>query len=130
MTSPSDCRQREHPSASQREVVERAESYVQTHLDVPVSVSHLSGVVGVSERGLRHAFQSVAGVSPKRYILTARLLAVRSALRQKGGGPSTVTDAATDFGFFELGRFATAYRQIFGERPSDTLRRKSGKRAN
>jgi hypothetical protein len=36
---------------------------------------------------------------------------------------STVTGIATDHGFWELGRLAVTYRALFGESPSETLRR-------
>jgi hypothetical protein len=36
---------------------------------------------------------------------------------------STVTDIATEFGFWELGRFSVEYRALFGEAPSVTLHR-------
>jgi hypothetical protein len=48
--------------------------------------------------------------------------AVRHALEAARPGEATVTRIATDFGFFELGRFAAMYTSLFGERPSDTLR--------
>jgi hypothetical protein len=34
-----------------------------------------------------------------------------------------VTTVATECDFFELGRFAAAYRELFRERLSDTVRR-------
>jgi AraC-like DNA-binding protein len=51
----------------------------------------------------------------------ARLREVRRALTERDA-PVTVTDVAVRFGFYELGRFAAAYRQAFGEVPSETLR--------
>ena len=102
--------------------MERAKAYVRAHIDSPVPVSALCRVVGLSERGLRDAFYRVRGISPKRWIVTARLQGVQDVLADARAGPITVTHVATDFGFYELGRFAALYREAFGEAPSDTLR--------
>ena len=113
--------------AARRAVVERAEAYVTSHVDSRVPVSQLCVALGISERGLRNAFYDVRGVGPKRSMLKARLTLVRAALSEPGAGPTTVARVATQYGFFELGRFAAAYHHAFGEPPSNTLRARQGR---
>ena len=40
-----------------------------------------------------------------------------------GGDETNVAEVANDLGVWDLGRFAARYRQLFGELPSNTLRR-------
>jgi AraC family ethanolamine operon transcriptional activator len=107
-------------------MVERAEAYQRAHMGGPVPMATLCLIAGCSERGLRDAFRSVRGTSPSRCLLAERLRGVRRALRNSRQYPTTVTAAATGYGFFELGRFAATYKAAFGETPSQTLRRHAG----
>jgi transcriptional regulator GlxA family with amidase domain len=111
-------------SDAHRVVVARAEQYVHANLHAPLPVSSLCRIVGLSERALRNAFYDVHGVAPKRWMLGIRLQDVRHALTSDHPRPTTVTGIATAHGFYELGRFAATYREVFGEPPSATLRRK------
>ena len=108
--------------ASRREIVERAEAYVNAHMGDAGSLSRLSRIVGLSERGLRNAFYSVRGMSPKRCMIVDRLQGARYALSDACSRPASVTGVATAYGFYELGRFAAIYKKQFGEAPSETLR--------
>jgi transcriptional regulator GlxA family with amidase domain len=89
-----------------------------------IRIADLCRAAGVSERTLRNAFHAVYGLSPKRYLRRERFEVARRRLEVARGGRGIVTTVATDCGFFELGRFAVAYRELFGERPSDTARRR------
>ena len=107
---------------TRRETVQRVEAYLRAHFDSPIRVSALSRLAGLSERGLRDAFYSVHGMSPKQWILAERLKQVYSVLSEGDVTPISVTGAATKYGFYELGRFAATYKETFGEVPSETLR--------
>ncbi len=88
-----------------------------------ITVHDLCRDAGVSERTLRNSFHDVYGISPKQYILRHGLERVHDALLHADDPHGAVTRAATEQGFFELGRFAVAYRHTFGECPSETLKK-------
>jgi AraC-like DNA-binding protein len=106
---------------SRSRIVSRAEEFFRRHLSEGVSVVQLSTIAGVSERSLRNAFYDVYTTSPKRYLKLWQLHQVRRALRAAHVRTATVTEVATGHGFYELGRFAGAYKSLFGEAPSETL---------
>ena len=86
-----------------------------------VTLSDLSAVSGVSERRVRRAFYESFGISPTVYLRTAALHEVRRALIEGMPARDAVTRAASEYGFWHLGRFAAQYRFVFGERPSETV---------
>ena len=52
-----------------------------------------------------------------------KLNEIRRELQQTNGAGERISDIAMRWGFLHLGRFSEEYRQLFGECPSDTLRR-------
>jgi transcriptional regulator GlxA family with amidase domain len=111
------------PVSSRLRVVLEAEDVLRERLDAPMTIGALSRSVGVSERTLRNAFADVHRESPKRYFLNERLRRAQQALCDIRRADTTVTAVATQYGFYELGRFALQYKAMFGESPSHTLRR-------
>ena len=107
------------------DIMVRFEEAVATRSDSHLNLSELCAAIGVPERTLRLCCAQFLGVSPMRYHLLRRLNMARSALRRADPGTASVAEIARDHQFTELGRFAVAYRAIFGETPSSTLRRAS-----
>jgi AraC-like DNA-binding protein len=116
------------PRVSKHEAVKRAEAYLHAHMDAPLPLPRLCRLLGLSERSLRNAFYGVRGMSPTRSMRVERLAAARRALSERRSRGVTVTTVATGCGFYELGRFAAAYKQVFGEVPSETLRSRHNRR--
>ena len=64
-------------------------------------------------------------MSPKRYLLLRRMHLAQQSLRRANPKTTSVTEVATDYGFWELGRFSVTYQVLFGESPSASLRKPS-----
>ena len=105
-------------------IVKLAEEYALAHIEDRLYVTDLCVTVGVSERTLQYAFQEVMGMSPVAYLTRLRLHRVRKALRMETYGSTTVSALALRWGFWHFGDFSRAYKDCFGELPSDTLRSK------
>jgi AraC family ethanolamine operon transcriptional activator len=101
-------------------LVRRAEDYMQAKLGEPVSVLDLCRELAISERTLHYAFQEARGISPMAYFQAVRLNAVRQELRT-AADTETVHEIAQRWGFWHTGEFASAYRRLFGELPSQAL---------
>jgi transcriptional regulator GlxA family with amidase domain len=106
---------------STRQIVDRACEFLRAHAGEGVRIGEVSRAAGISERALRNAFHREHGLSPKQYDLRERLHGVRQALCD-GPTSATVTLIASQYGFFELGRFAGIYKNAFGESPSHTIK--------
>lgn len=104
------------------QIVGEIDAFLSRHLHEAIHIADLCELTGVSERSVRNACHAVCGMSPTRYFMHRRMEAVHHALEIAEPARGTVTRLATDYGFFELGRFAATYAAMFGERPSETLR--------
>jgi transcriptional regulator GlxA family with amidase domain len=99
---------------------------VEENSEQPLFVPEICKAIRVSDRTLRMCCQEHLGMGPKRYLLLRRMRLAQRALRQAAPDAASVTNIATRFGFWQLGRFAVEYQSLFGESPSATLRRQPG----
>ncbi len=101
----------------------KAVEYLRHTPNVHIPMSNLCRVSGISERSLQYAFRDAFGMTPNETMLHRRLHFVRQALLFTDTQSASVTEVAMKFGFSELGRFASRYKRLFGELPSQTLTR-------
>ncbi len=112
------------PRLPRQEIIRCSKDLLEESDGEPVLVSELAAAVGVSERTLRRAFNYYFGIGPARYLQLRQLNQVRSALRSAEPEAVSVRDVLLRYGVWEFGRFASRYRRLFGELPSETLRRR------
>ena len=104
-------------------VMRRFEQEIEANPGKPLYLAEICTAIGVSARTLRLHCLHHLGMGPHQYLLLRRLTLARRALALADPTTRSVTEIATDHGFWELGRFSVAFRNLFGESPSATLRR-------
>lgn len=104
-------------------VVQRAEAYMAAHSGANCRIDDMCIAACTSLSTLERVFREVFGVTPRRFLTLRRLAGVRNELLN-GDPDHSVTEVATRWGFFHLGRFAQEYAQLYHERPSQTRARR------
>jgi methylphosphotriester-DNA--protein-cysteine methyltransferase len=109
-------------------VVKKFEEFLEKHPERPLCLPEICATIGVCERTLRNSCEEHFGMGPIRYHTLRRMHRVRQSLLRADAGQTNVTRILTDHCFWELGRFSVAYHALFGETPSQTLRRPAEQR--
>jgi AraC-like DNA-binding protein len=109
------------PKLARDVVIRHCKGLLERREAEPIHIDDLLKVAEVSERTLRRAFKEYFGIGPTRYLKLRQLHQVRRVLRSSDAETTSVTKVLFGQGVTQLGRFASHYRILFGELPSETL---------
>jgi methylphosphotriester-DNA--protein-cysteine methyltransferase len=109
-------------SAGSYELAHRAASALDSEPALQ-GVDDFCAALGAAERRIRRSFNSFFGMGPARLAKLHRLNRVRRMLVEGTPDEVKVMKVLSACDVTEFGRFAGEYKAIFGEKPSDTLKR-------
>ncbi|UGT61940.1 AraC family transcriptional regulator [Nocardia asteroides] len=110
------------PGTTSPTALARAVEHLHAHPHLPITVTELARVAGVTPRALQYAFRTHHGTTPLGYHREVRLEAAhRDLLTADPAAGDTVTAIAARWGFPSSGRFAGYYQRRYGETPAQTL---------
>lgn len=110
------------PALVPLKTVWNADEFMHANFDGPLRLEDIATAVGVSARQLQSAYKSTTGETPWERLTEIRLMNARQLLLKAEPG-QTVTQIAVACGLSHFGRFSSAYRKLFNELPSETLRK-------
>jgi len=102
--------------------VRRAEEYILENICESITIQDVAREVNVAQRTLHLGFQRYRNYTISEFLRNERLALTREELYTARERGVSITDVAYSCGFTHLGRFASAYRNRYGEKPSDTLK--------
>jgi AraC family ethanolamine operon transcriptional activator len=99
--------------------------YVNSAPSEEITAVELCTLADCSQRWLEQSFKIRFGVTPKAYVKYLRLARLRRDLQQPPCRErQTVVELASVYGFWHMGQLAADYRKVYGELPSDTMKRR------
>ncbi|MCP4359296.1 MAG: AraC family transcriptional regulator [Chloroflexi bacterium] len=96
--------------------IARAVNYIQTNLDMGVSVEKLAHVSNMSVSGFHRTFKEVMHTTPLQYAKTLKLHRARTLLHEG----QTASEASLSVGYNSSAQFSREYKRFFGYPPSET----------
>jgi len=114
----------ETPFLNTDKVVKLVLDYVHAEPSEEITAVKLCTLADCSQRWLEHSFKKRFGITPKKYVKYLRLSRLHQDLFNPiQDGDQTVIELASVHGFWHMGQLAADYRKVYGELPSDTLKR-------
>jgi AraC-like DNA-binding protein len=114
----------ETPFRGSDKLVKQVLDYVHNQPSEEITAVELCTLAGCSQRWMEQCFKKRFGITPKKYVKYLRLSRLRQDLLQSAQAENqTVIDVASIYGFWHMGQLAADYRKVYGELPSDTLKR-------
>jgi AraC-like DNA-binding protein len=111
--TPADFMRRRH--------VRLAMEYIDEHAGEAITGPDIARAACVSVRALQAGFHEELAMAPMTYLRNVRLDHAHADLLA-GPADVSVSEVATRWGFWHLGRFAEQYRRKFGVLPSETIK--------
>lgn len=102
--------------------LKRAIDFMHAHAGETLTVIDIAKAAGSSVRALQLSFQQFKGTTPLCFLTTIRMQGARDDLLSDRS--QTVSQVAQKWGFFHVGRFSRQYHELYGELPSETLKRR------
>jgi AraC-like DNA-binding protein len=100
-------------------VTRRAMTYIHDNIAETIRMEVLCELCATSLSTLERRFKRFLGVSPKHYILAARLNYVRRDLLHPDYFDLSIAEVAMRYNLLHMGRFSAQYQILFGRLPSE-----------
>lgn len=99
------------------------ENILRSYPDRFPSQADLCAALGVPARTLSAYCRQSLHMGPSHYLRLRQMQRIHRRLRHADPASVGVSELVRQYGVTELGRFSGAYRKLFGELPSTTLKR-------
>lgn len=96
--------------------------FIKKNIHQKIEVSDLEYISGLSKKKLNSIFKKHLKCSPNTYIRHYRLKCIYDEISQSTH-KINITEIAYKWGVTHLGRFSNEYKDAFGEKPSETLKK-------
>ncbi len=107
----------------QQAIVEHIESFLAERIDASQVVQELIQETGLTEQSLQQLCRDIYGMPAEKLFGVARMSRIREELLTQRPDSITVRQLLEKWGIRHSGRFASQYREFFGETPRQTLTR-------
>ena len=105
------------------EAAEKINEFLHDHIAEDIQIVDLCREAKISERTLQRVCKKMFDTTPQSLIKIHRLHAIKNIIESTSDKKINLLHLAMEYGFMHQGRFAGEYKKLFGESPSQMLKR-------